>query len=993
MSSPPAPQNNFANTSSTAATAAPTAAVPAALTDDVVLKYLRQKGLTNAALELTQHLSSTQQQKEQPTRREQLERDESEAKSSRTTLVRATGGGFGYDIDSGAQIPQWGVPDSSIGSTPSSADMGVDEARAYVNSFVELQLWVLSLPEEGGFVVFQDDLKAQILEKLRKPNDTCGVAMSTTDEDKNDSDNKKSNETESLNVSNKTSQNVVPSQSVPRDSPSIPSMKPELLSVTFALLVHTYCELLEVGMETTAKSILTAFSPFYSPDYDQELDDLRKCNTTENIVRLNSYNSSHLEQLARLKSIQVQVGTYELRKEELLQQQRSSSASSDYQKQKQNVAELDNTIKTLKQKYEEVAEVATSNYQKTQDLPFLRRVRAVRWQLTLSAASYSLLAAMFSRSSRLLPMNTLLLSKCEVHVEHRDPLPQLPACVLLEPDYDKDKTDINDKKRKGMKENIDWAAPISKEARRLEAGEETVDAESISRELPFPPVYLEEEYDTLEDGEKSKRKVEFNRALLQNGFRRLEAIERKQEYEVGLFKASSERSKASNGNITENESPELTVNPQKPSILISTLCASSSAGVAPCTRSSNTSKSAMVDDAASIWEESGIGISCAKLCPPDGRRIAAGCDDAAVRIFSIISCSEEEDVKETSMVLLGHKNGFPVFDVDWNRDGRTLLSAGGDGSIRLWDTMVQGTFGSVAKSVSSSTINNKNFESQKSTQQQQRRKSNTSTNNSNSISNVEADAPKAPEPNQDDVVPVARPEPPAASGAALAVYRGHSPHCPVWSVAFSPSGYYFASAAADGTARLWVTDRVTPVRVFAGHTRASVNCVAWHPNANYILTGCDDQTARLWDIHSGQCVRLFRGCRAGVSKTTISPSGRYAAAADDTGTIHIWDLGSGQKCHEFRHHHPAVPPKQSLPQQIHALAYSACGTTLAAGGDDCHVSIWNVRSQQVKLHQQQLPVHTFPTRRTVVMDLKYTKRNLLLSVGKYTTPVVPLVCD
>ena len=54
-------------------------------------------------------------------------------------------------------------------------------------------------------------------------------------------------------------------------------------------------------------------------------------------------------------------------------------------------------------------------------------------------------------------------------------------------------------------------------------------------------------------------------------------------------------------------------------------------------------------------------------------------------------------VQEAAMVLLGHANSFPVFDVSWNRDGRALLSTGGDGSIRLWDTMAKGTFGSVTK--------------------------------------------------------------------------------------------------------------------------------------------------------------------------------------------------------------------------------------------------------------------------------------------------------
>jgi hypothetical protein len=38
------------------------------------------------------------------------------------------------------------------------------------------------------------------------------------------------------------------------------------------------------------------------------------------------------------------------------------------------------------------------------------------------------------------------------------------------------------------------------------------------------------------------------------------------------------------------------------------------------------------------------------------------------------------------------------------------------------------------------------------------------------------------------------------------------------------------------------------------------------------------------------------------------------------------------------------------------------------------------------------PVHSFSTRQTMILDLFYTKRNLLLAAGKYMTPVpvVPL---
>lgn len=52
--------------------------------------------------------------------------------------------------------------------------------------------------------------------------------------------------------------------------------------------------------------------------------------------------------------------------------------------------------------------------------------------------------------------------------------------------------------------------------------------------------------------------------------------------------------------------------------------------------------------------------------------------------------------------------------------------------------------------------------------------------------------------------------------ANLVAYRGHM--LPVWGVACSPHphGFYFASAGADRTARVWSTERIHPLRVLAG---------------------------------------------------------------------------------------------------------------------------------------------------------------------------------
>lgn len=49
----------------------------------------------------------------------------------------------------------------------------------------------------------------------------------------------------------------------------------------------------------------------------------------------------------------------------------------------------------------------------------------------------------------------------------------------------------------------------------------------------------------------------------------------------------------------------------------------------------------------------------------------------------------------------------------------------------------------------------------------------------------------------------------------LVAYKGHN--SPVWDVDFSPSGYYFATASRDRTARLWATDNPQPLRIFSGH--------------------------------------------------------------------------------------------------------------------------------------------------------------------------------
>lgn len=940
---------------STAATAADKASPGSlgSISDQAVLEYLRKKGMGSAALELTQVLknqgkspsvsddqSNSGDDKNNSNKSDgKLSKEQLDDDDRKSILSKATGGGYGYDRDAAAPVVQWGVPDKTTATSKENlADrMGVDEAKALLDSFTSFQLWVLSLPEHDGLQTCASNpiLKAQkLIQSGNKQKEggtsTVGLA-SVVDVLAGKGGNKEGADDEDANENNL--QFHMP-----------PSAKPELFAVAFALLVHTYCELLEVGIESTAVTLRDTFKSVYEPLYAKEYTDLSKCNTTEDIMRLNSHNAQHMESLASLKGLLVNVSNFQLKRDELRNSPDNGMDVSTKAAKQAKIQEYERTIGMLHQKYDELSRRASTAFHKMHDLPFLRRARAVRWQLSMSTATYGLLSSFLnSHDTSLLAMSALLQTKCELHVERRDPLPFTPSCIL------DDNLDTNGEKTLHLNKSIiSWAAPMPRQQREFAKGEK----------LAFPKFHLDGEYTDEKKAIDDKKLVEFNRALLVNGFRRLEALERKQEYEV------LPKLKIAKEDYHHHASSRETANALEPTILMNTLCSNASGPASSTGRQSTSASSSSSSNrnqflgTAAMWEESGIGLCCAKICPPDGRQVAVGCDDAAVRIWNLMDANNG---KEPSQVLLGHKNGFPVFDVSWNRDGRTLLSAAGDGSVRLWDTRAVGYFGK------SATVKPPSKKSSKA-----------------------AAKDKGSTDLEDMKVPGLKTEDSEyASGAALAVYRGHAPNTPIWSVTFAPCGYYFASAGSDATVRLWVTDREVPVRLFTGHTSMIVNCVGWHPNCNYIITGSEDKTARLWDVHSGRTVRLLNGCAAGINSVKISPCGKYAAGADGGGVVHLWDMGSGKKMTEFRNKRREKSGRTlSDISMIHSMSFSACGSGLATGGDDCCVRIWDVRQESVGKHPVvDVPAKTFTTRQTIIMDLSYNKRNLLLTVGKYATPV------
>ena len=250
----------------------------------------------------------------------------------------------------------------------------------------------------------------------------------------------------------------------------------------------------------------------------------------------------------------------------------------------------------------------------------------------------------------------------------------------------------------------------------------------------------------------------------------------------------------------------------------------------------------------------------------------------------------------------------------------------------------------------------------------------------------------------------------------------------VWCVRFSPCGHYFVSGGQDRTARLWSTDHHQPLRIFAGHL-SDVDVVSFHPNCNYVATGSTDRTVRLWDVSNGRCVRNLTGHKGPLQTLSFSPSGRYLASAGADGVVYLWNIATGHLQGWFRHdkrdndagpstkvdnflkrseknseQQPAATPLYSA--TICTLAFSRDGGALASGGLDEAVCVWNIEKLMSDYDDEESAVAgsgsagndsnqpmfdenadyclgRFTTKKTPVLGLHFTRRNLLLAFGPH----------
>ncbi len=174
----------------------------------------------------------------------------------------------------------------------------------------------------------------------------------------------------------------------------------------------------------------------------------------------------------------------------------------------------------------------------------------------------------------------------------------------------------------------------------------------------------------------------------------------------------------------------------------------------------------------------------------------------------------------------------------------------------------------------------------------------------------------------------------------VGVFHGHS--AVVQALAFSPDGRRLASAALDGTLRVWdVTTRRETFTLRLPNNAKDVWQVVFSPSGESLAVLDETQEVKLLDPATGGILKKLAGHQGAINSVAFSKDGRTIITGAWDNTIRMWDAAP----------HPPQKTSQSLPaglrltsQRSHMYSLSPDGRHLLTVFTNNTFSIWNTRT-------------------------------------------------
>lgn len=189
------------------------------------------------------------------------------------------------------------------------------------------------------------------------------------------------------------------------------------------------------------------------------------------------------------------------------------------------------------------------------------------------------------------------------------------------------------------------------------------------------------------------------------------------------------------------------------------------------------------------------------------------------------------------------------------------------------------------------------------------------------------------------------------TGKTIRIFQGLD--SAVLAVSLSLDGQRFVSGSASGSVRLWQLSSDQALRKFT-EPRGPVRAVAFSPDGRYVAATGQDEVVRLWDGDSGKILQQFPGHKGGGLALAFSADGRFLFSGGGDNLVRIWDIVLGQQVYQMSGHTGPVT----------ALACSPDGQHIYTGSQDKTLRLWELPpflhatpvGQQLAFYDHQAPV-------------------------------------
>lgn len=267
----------------------------------------------------------------------------------------------------------------------------------------------------------------------------------------------------------------------------------------------------------------------------------------------------------------------------------------------------------------------------------------------------------------------------------------------------------------------------------------------------------------------------------------------------------------------------------------------------------------------------------------DGKRAALGLENGDITLF---------DITLGRKITTLSKHAGPVWALDFIADGKQLISASDDSTLKVWNLHDNTVIRTIQhpSSVRSAAVN--------------------------------SDMTWVATGSRDGIVRIFD-----MDGDHPVRTFDHG--AVVNAVAFAPDGLSVASAGTDHSVIVWdVPQEPNGLKrlTLKGHG-GPVYGASFSPDGKWLATTGYDHSVILWDLDDGSIIRRISDAHSeGVSSVHFACCGKVIATAGQDGLAKIWDADTGKELARFSRHKGMVHTVRFTPDRSHLITGSQDGT-------------------------------------------------------------------